>query len=168
MIKIAFRSITSTDPQKHDIDDRCLTVAVGCFRCVYRKRSQPVGSVSLTGCSHATHLDFNGLQGDVIELGQTSELPVIDPEARQIPAHRSVADAADIERAAAARPEVMECYLMTGDSDYLLRVVVPDLEAYERFVMDFTKIVGIAQIRSSLALRTVKQGAALPLTGQRR
>ena len=62
------------------------------------------------------------------------------------------------ERAAAARPEVMECYLMTGDSDYLLRVVVPDLEAYERFVMDFTKIPGIAQIRSSFALRPVKQG----------
>ena len=35
----------------------------------------------------------------------------------------------EFERAAAARPEVMECYLMTGDSDYLLRVVVPDLEA---------------------------------------
>ena len=52
---------------------------------------------------------------------------------------------------------------MTGDSDYLLRVVVPDLEAYERFVMDFTKIAGIAQIRSSFALRPVKQGAALPL-----
>ena len=49
---------------------------------------------------------------------------------------------------------------MTGDSDYLLRIVVPDLEAYERFVMDFTKIAGIAQIRSSFALRTVKQGAA--------
>jgi Lrp/AsnC family leucine-responsive transcriptional regulator len=72
------------------------------------------------------------------------------------------------ERAAAERPEVMECYLMTGDSDYLLRIVVPDLEAYERFVMDFTKIAGIAQIRSSFALRTVKQGAALPLTGPRR
>ena len=69
----------------------------------------------------------------------------------------------DFERAAAERPEVMECYLMTGDSDYLLRVVVPDLEAYERFVMDFTKIQGIAQIRSSFALRPVKQGAALPL-----
>jgi len=74
----------------------------------------------------------------------------------------------DFERATAERPEVMECYLMTGDSDYLLRIVVPDLEAYERFVMDFTKIAGIAQIRSSLALRTVKQGAALPLTASRR
>ena len=81
----------------------------------------------------------------------------------------------DFERAAAQRPEVMECYLMTGDSDYLLRVVVPDLEAYERFVMDFTKIAGIAQIRSSFALRPVKQGTALaldahiplPLSGER-
>ncbi len=72
------------------------------------------------------------------------------------------------EKAAAERPEVMECYLMTGDSDYLLRVVVPDLEAYERFVMAFTKIPGIAQIRSSFALRPVKQGTALPLDGAAR
>jgi Lrp/AsnC family transcriptional regulator, leucine-responsive regulatory protein len=44
---------------------------------------------------------------------------------------------------------------------------VPDLEAYERFVMDFTKIAGIAQIRSSFALRPVKQGTALPLAVSR-
>src|SRR5262250_428612 len=49
-----------------------------------------------------THLDFNGVQGDVIELGQTAEPTVIDPEARQIPAHRPVAASADIERAVAA------------------------------------------------------------------
>jgi DNA-binding Lrp family transcriptional regulator len=68
------------------------------------------------------------------------------------------------EKAVRQRPEVMECYLMTGDSDYLLRVVVPDLEAYERFVMDFTRIAGIGSIRSSFALRPVKQGTALPMT----
>jgi len=67
------------------------------------------------------------------------------------------------EKAVQQRPEVMECYLMTGDSDYLLRVVVPDLEAYERFVMDFTRIAGVGQIRSSFALRPVKQGTALPM-----
>ena len=72
-------------------------------------------------------------------------------------------DLAAFEEAVRRVPEVMECYLMTGDSDYLLRIVVPDLEAYERFVMDFTKIPGIAQIRSSFALRAVKQGTALPL-----
>ena len=68
------------------------------------------------------------------------------------------------EKAVQQRPEVMECYLMTGDSDYLLRVVVPDLEAYERFVMDFTRIAGVGQIRSSFALRPVKQGTALPMS----
>ena len=68
------------------------------------------------------------------------------------------------EQAIGARPEVMECYLMTGDADYLLRVVVTDLEAYERFLMDhLTRVPGVASIRSSFALKQVKYGTALPL-----
>lgn len=68
------------------------------------------------------------------------------------------------EAAVRRRPEVMECYLMTGDADYLLRVVVPDLAAYERFLMDhLTRIRGIASIKSSFALRPVKHGSELPL-----
>jgi acetolactate synthase-1/2/3 large subunit len=62
-----------------------------------------------------THLDFCGLQGDVIELGQTSEPPVIDPEARRIPVHRPVADAADIERAAAALTAARRVAIVAGD-----------------------------------------------------
>ncbi len=79
------------------------------------------------------------------------------------------------EAAIRRRPEVLECYLMTGESDYLLRVVVPNLGAYERFVMDhLTRIRGIASIKSSFALRPVKHGTELPLpdpepaTGRRR
>lgn len=68
------------------------------------------------------------------------------------------------EAAVRRRPEVMECYLMTGDADYLLRVVVPDLAAYERFLMDhLTRIRGISSIKSSFALRPVKHGSELPL-----
>jgi Lrp/AsnC family transcriptional regulator, leucine-responsive regulatory protein len=68
------------------------------------------------------------------------------------------------EAAIRRRPEVMECYLMTGDADYLLRVVVPDLRDYERFIMDhLTRIRGIASIKSSFALRPVKHGGELPL-----
>ena len=68
------------------------------------------------------------------------------------------------ERAVLARPEVMECYLMTGDADYYLRVVVEDLSAYERFLMDqLTRVQGIANIRSSFALKQVKYTTALPL-----
>ena len=68
------------------------------------------------------------------------------------------------ERAILARPEVMECYLMTGDADYLLRVVVPDVPALERFILDFlTRIPGVGNIRSSFALKQVKYQTALPL-----
>ena len=71
------------------------------------------------------------------------------------------------EAAIRKRPEVMECYLMTGDSDYLLRVVVPDIQALERFIVDhLTKIAGIANIRSSFALKQVKDQTALPLPAE--
>lgn len=60
--------------------------------------------------------------------------------------------------------EVMECYLMTGDSDYLLRVVVPDMDALQRFIVqELTTIPGVANIRSSFALKQVKYNTALPL-----
>src|SRR5712672_1538181 len=70
---------------------------------------------ALADTPRPTHLDFSGLQGDVIELGQTSEPPVIDPEARRIPAHRPVADAADIERAAAALTTARRVAIVAGD-----------------------------------------------------
>ena len=61
-------------------------------------------------------------------------------------------------------PEVLECYLMTGSRDYWLRVVVPDLEAYERFVKQkLTRLEGIASIESSFALEQVKYTNVLPI-----
>jgi len=62
-----------------------------------------------------THLDLCGLQGDVIELGQTAEPPTIDPEMRRIPAHRPVAHSADIERAAAALIAARRVAIVAGD-----------------------------------------------------
>ena len=68
------------------------------------------------------------------------------------------------ETAIQDRPEVMECYLMTGDADYLLRVVVSDLTAYERFLKEhLTRVSGVASIKSSFALNQVKYSTALPL-----
>ena len=61
-------------------------------------------------------------------------------------------------------PEVLECYLMTGPRDYWLRVVVPDLDAYERFVKQkLTRVEGIASIESSFALEQVKYTNVLPV-----
>lgn len=70
----------------------------------------------------------------------------------------------EFEGAVADWPEVMECYLMTGDADYLLRVVVADLTAYHRFLVDhLTRVPGVASIKSSFALKQVKYRTALPL-----
>ena len=61
-------------------------------------------------------------------------------------------------------PEVMECYLMTGDSDYLVRLIVPDIQALERFIVkELTTIPGVSNIRSSFALKQVKYKTALPV-----
>ncbi len=61
--------------------------------------------------------------------------------------------------------EVLECYLMTGQRDYLLRVVAQDLRSYERFLKDrLTRIDGVASIESSFALSQVKYTNSLPLS----
>jgi Lrp/AsnC family transcriptional regulator, leucine-responsive regulatory protein len=79
------------------------------------------------------------------------------------------ASLARFESAITAMPEVMECYLMTGDSDYMLRVVVADVPALQRFIVDrLTKVHGVSNIRSSFALKQVKFKTALPLAGPER
>ena len=71
---------------------------------------------------------------------------------------------AAFERRIAEHDQVMECYLMTGDSDYLIRVAVPDIAALERFILEqLTPIPGIEKIRSSFALKQVRYKTALPL-----
>ena len=60
--------------------------------------------------------------------------------------------------------EVMEAYLMTGEADYLLRIVVKDLQAYEKFLKNnLTKIQGIASIRSYFSLKQVTRKYNLPI-----
>lgn len=70
----------------------------------------------------------------------------------------------EFERNMQQHPEVMECYLMAGDCDYLIRVAVADLQALEKFVTsELTMIPCVAQIRSNIALKHVKYQTALPL-----
>jgi DNA-binding Lrp family transcriptional regulator len=61
-------------------------------------------------------------------------------------------------------PEVMECYLMTGEFDYLLRVVVSDMADFERLHRDsLTRLPGVARVNSSVTIRTVRKKTELPL-----
>lgn len=61
-------------------------------------------------------------------------------------------------------PEVLDCYLMTGQRDYLMRIVAADLEAYERFLKDkLTRLDNVASIETSFALGQVKRSEVLPI-----
>lgn len=72
------------------------------------------------------------------------------------------------ERAVSERPEILECYLITGDGDYLLRVVVPDLGAYQKLLTDFiAKIPGVGNIQSRIALKQVKHKTSLPIQNEK-
>ena len=71
---------------------------------------------------------------------------------------------AAFESAVAELPEVMECYVMSGASDYLLRVVAPDLGAYEEFLRTrLTRIPGVRGVESAFALKRVVYRTNLPL-----
>ena len=71
---------------------------------------------------------------------------------------------ARFEETVRAWPEILECYLMTGARDYLLRIVVEDVAAYERFIKEkLTRIPGIGSIESSFALNQIKHVSALPI-----
>lgn len=67
------------------------------------------------------------------------------------------------EQAIIAMPQVMDCWLMTGRSDYLLRVIASDLDDYEHFVRrELQRVPGIASIDTSFAYGSVKHAQVLP------
>ena len=67
-------------------------------------------------------------------------------------------------KAVAQSPEIMECYLMAGDADYLLRIAAADPTDFERIHRDhLARLPGVSRMRSSFAIRTVARSTAFPL-----
>ena len=61
-------------------------------------------------------------------------------------------------------PEVLECFATSGEADFHLRVVVEDIDAYNKFLDDFIfRIPGVSQVRSNIVLKEIKADTALPL-----
>jgi len=68
------------------------------------------------------------------------------------------------EEAMRMRPEVIECYETTGTADYMVKVIVPDMDAYHDFLHNvLVKLNGVSQVNTSVALREVKYETALPI-----
>ena len=103
----------------------------------------------------------------------TGYVALVEPEVIGLPVNAFVRirldqqDDAHLERfesAVAEFPEVMDCYLMTGEADYQLRVLVPSLAAFEDFLRKrLTRIAGVAQVTTSFALRPIVNRTALPV-----
>ncbi len=73
-------------------------------------------------------------------------------------------NAAMLQEALMALPEVVSCHMVSGVSDFLAEVVVPDLEAYERLMTDkILTLATVEDVRSNFAIRTIKSNGALPL-----
>ena len=73
-------------------------------------------------------------------------------------------DLADFENAVSEVPEVMECYLMAGDADYLIRIIVANAADYERIHNEhLTRLSGVARVRSSFTLRAVTKRTDVPI-----
>ncbi|MCW3838094.1 Lrp/AsnC family transcriptional regulator [Sphingomonas canadensis] len=79
----------------------------------------------------------------------------------------NVHDRAQLEAFSAAiraMPEVLECYVLMGSQDFMLRIVAPDIEAYERFFFDKLSVLpAVREIISTVALSEIKSTTALPL-----
>lgn len=68
------------------------------------------------------------------------------------------------DQAIRRHPEVLECYTLMGDWDFLLRIVARDIKAYEAFFLDhLSKIAGVQSVSSSIAMTVVKETTQLPL-----
>ncbi|MGC1729893.1 MAG: Lrp/AsnC family transcriptional regulator [Steroidobacteraceae bacterium] len=68
------------------------------------------------------------------------------------------------EQAVGAHPEILECYTLMGETDFLLRIVCRDIKAYEAFFLDhLSRFPGVQSVNSSIALAVIKETTALPL-----
>jgi Lrp/AsnC family leucine-responsive transcriptional regulator len=74
-------------------------------------------------------------------------------------------EASRFERAVVEMPEVIACHLVSGDADYFLEVIVPDLGDYQRFLVGkLLEMPIVREVRSNIAIQTLKAGAPLPLS----
>jgi Lrp/AsnC family transcriptional regulator, leucine-responsive regulatory protein len=73
-------------------------------------------------------------------------------------------EAQRFEKAVVEMPEVVACHLVSGEADYFLEVVVPELEDYQRFLVGkLLNLPIVREVRSNIAIQTLKAGAPLPL-----
>jgi Lrp/AsnC family leucine-responsive transcriptional regulator len=147
------------------IDRRILDALQGNGRMTIQDLAEKVGLTTSPCLRRVRALEDQGvIRGYVAIIDQVAvSLPI--SVFASVKLERQREEELDRFAAAVARwPEVLECYLMTGHRDYLLRIVVADLAAYEFFLKQkLTRLEGVSSIESSFALGQVKYSHRLPL-----
>ena len=148
-----------------EIDRRILTHLQRDARMTNAKLAERVGLSPAPCLRRVRALEAAGVIRDYVALLDSRAVGQAVTVFIEIRLDLQVKDRLDIlERAIREWPEVLECSLMTGDADYMLRVAVPDVDAYEQFLRDkLTRLEGVASIKSSFALKQVKYTTALPI-----
>jgi Lrp/AsnC family leucine-responsive transcriptional regulator len=124
-------------------------------------------SLSESACLRRVRaLEKSGLiKGYAAQVDQTKVGLPVDVFVNITLERQDLADLKAFEKAVQRIPEVMECYLMTGEHDYVLRVVVADVNDYARIHQKFlTRLPGVDRVNSSFALRTVRKTNQLPIS----
>jgi DNA-binding Lrp family transcriptional regulator len=134
-------------------------------RLSWRDLSERIGLSLTPTLRRVHHLEKQGfIRGYVAQLDEKRLAGSMNAFVAVTLAKQSEKGIARFEEEIALAPEVMSCFLMTGDADYNLRVVVRDLDAYHVFLTrTLTRIPGVEHIKTSFALKTVlmRSGPAL-------
>ena len=148
-----------------EIDRKILTVLQANGRITNQDLADTIGLSPSPCLRRVRHLEQSGVVAHYVAL--------LDPNAVGLSVTAFVRvrlggqddiQLAGFEAAVAAFSEVMECYLMTGDSDYQLRVLVGSLQDFEDFLRQkLTRVPGVSQVTSSFALRPIVYRTALPI-----
>ncbi|NMG75583.1 Lrp/AsnC family transcriptional regulator [Aromatoleum diolicum] len=135
------------------------------------------GNATNSALSEEVHLSSSQISRRVNRLEQSGIISgyaaLLDPAAiglgvsafAQVILERHGETSSDaFERAVAALPDVVECFSVSGDADYVLRIVAPDLAAFSELMMKrILRLPGLAHIKTNIALKRVKHTNVLPL-----
>jgi DNA-binding Lrp family transcriptional regulator len=153
------------DTELDKIDSRILQLLAKDGRISWRERAEEIGLSLTPTLRRVRRLQEEGFISGFSARFDEERLGVGITMFVSVTLERQTEETLKVfERRIADVPEVMSCHLMTGQGDYLLRVVASDLASYQRFMLDIlTRIPGVAHIQSSLAIKPVFQRAAPPI-----
>ena len=145
-----------------EFDLRILRAVLDDGRVSVQRLSEVVGLSATPVARRLNRLEANGVITGYSALVDEARLGFGVTVFVSVKLDRQVDDALEeFERAVDAMPEVVDCWLMTGNRDYLLRVVTRDMGDFERFLTGrLTRLGPVAEIESSIPLRRVKAGTA--------